>query len=142
MTAEKIVLTLADAKKIAEAAEQEALQNQWPVVIAIVDDGGHLLYLQRLDNTQFGSVDVAIEKAHSAIAFRRPTKVWEDNIVQGQMRYLNLPGALPIEGGLPIVLNNQYVGAVGVSGVRSFQDAQIAQAGITALLQSNATVSV
>jgi len=142
MTAEKITLTLADAKRIAEAAEQEALQNQWPVVISIVDDGGHLLYLQRLDNTQFGSVDVAIEKAHSAISFRRPTKVWEDNIVQGQIRYLNLPGALPIEGGLPIVVNNQYIGAIGVSGVRSFQDAQIAQAGVAALLQGKAPVSV
>lgn len=142
MTAEKITLTLADAKRIAEAAEREALQNQWPVVISIVDDGGHLLYLQRLDDTQYGSVDVAIEKAHSAIAFRRPTKVWEDNIVQGQIRYLNLPGALPIEGGLPIVVNNQYIGAIGVSGVRSFQDAQIAQAGVAALLQSKATISV
>jgi uncharacterized protein GlcG (DUF336 family) len=141
MTAERITLTLADAKKIAEAAEQEALRNQWSVVIAIVDDGGHLLYLQRIDNTQFGSVNVAIEKAHSAIAFCRPTKVWEDNIIQGQIRYLNLPGALPIEGGLPIIINNQYVGAIGVSGVRSFQDAQIAQAGITALLQSSAVIS-
>lgn len=103
------------------------------MVIAIVDDGGHLLYLQRLDNTQFGSIDVAIEKARAAIAFRRPTKIWEENIAQGQMRYLNLPGTLPIEGGLPIVVNDQFVGAIGVSGVRSFQDAQIAQAGINVL---------
>lgn len=135
MTTEKIMLTLADAKKIAQAAEQEALANQWPVVIAILDDGGHLLYLQRLDNTQFGSIQVAIEKARAAIAFRRPTKVLEDNINQGHLRYLNLPGALPIEGGLPIVINGQFVGAIGVSGVRSNQDAQIAQAGITAFLQ-------
>jgi len=129
------MLTLADAKKIAQAAEQEALANQWPVVIAILDDGGHLLYLQRLDNTQFGSIQVAIEKARAAIAFRRPTKVLEDNINQGHLRYLNLPGALPIEGGLPIVINGQFVGAIGVSGVRSNQDAQIAQAGITAFIQ-------
>lgn len=135
MTTEKIMLTLADAKKIAQAAEQEALVNQWPVVIAILDDGGHLLYLQRLDNSQFGSIQVAIEKARAAIAFRRPTKVLEDNINQGHLRYLNLPGALPIEGGLPIVINGQFVGAIGVSGVRSNQDAQIAQAGITAFIQ-------
>lgn len=135
MTTEKIMLTLADAKKIAQAAEQEALANQWPVVIAILDDGGHLLYLQRLDNTQFGSIQVAIEKARAAIAFRRPTKVLEDNINQGHLRYLNLPGALPIEGGLAIVINGQFVGAIGVSGVRSNQDAQIAQAGITAFIQ-------
>ena len=134
MTIKKIILTLEDAKKIAVGAEAEAKRNEWPVVIAIVDDGGHLLYLQRLDQTQFGSIDVAIEKACSAIAFRRPTKIWEENIAQGQLRYLNLPGTLPIEGGLPIVVNDQFVGAIGVSGVRSFQDAQIAQAGIDALI--------
>lgn len=134
MTVNKIILTLDDAKKIAAGAEAEAMRNEWQVVIAIVDDGGHLLYLQRLDNTQFGSVNVAIEKARAAIAFRRPTKIWEENIAQGQLRYLNLPGTLPIEGGLPIVVNDQFVGAIGVSGVRSFQDAQIAQAGIDALL--------
>lgn len=133
MTVNKIILTLDDAKKIAVGAETEAMRNEWQVVIAIVDDGGHLLYLQRLDNTQFGSIHVAIEKAHAAIAFRRPTKIWEENIAQGQLRYLNLPGTLPIEGGLPIVVNDQFVGAIGVSGVRSFQDAQIAQAGIDAL---------
>ncbi|GKS68455.1 uncharacterized conserved protein GlcG, DUF336 family [Nitrosomonas sp. PY1] len=136
MTTEKIMLTLADAKKIAQAAEQTALANQWPVVIAILDDGGHLLYLQRLDDTQFGSIQIAIEKARAAIALRRPTKVLEDNINQGHLRYLNLPGALPIEGGLPIVINGQFVGAIGVSGVRSNQDAQIAQAGINAFIQN------
>ncbi|MER2514082.1 MAG: heme-binding protein [Nitrosomonas ureae] len=134
MTADKVILTLDDAKKMATGAESEAIRNKWPVVIAIVDDGGHLLYLQRLDHTQYGSIGVAIEKARAAIAFRRPTKVWEDNIAEGQLRYLNLPGTLPIEGGLPIIVNNQFVGAIGVSGVRSFQDAQIAQAGIDALL--------
>ncbi|MBA3754780.1 MAG: heme-binding protein [Nitrosomonas sp.] len=134
MTVNKIMLTLDDAKKIAVGAEAEAKRNEWPVVIVIVDDGGHLLHLQRLDNTQYGSINVAIEKARAAIAFRRPTKIWEENIVQGQLRYLNLPGTLPIEGGLPIVINGQFVGAVGVSGVRSFQDAQIAQAGIDTLL--------
>lgn len=134
MTVNKIMLTLDDAKKVAAGAEAEAKRNEWLVVIVIVDEGGHLLYLQRLDNTQFGSINVAIEKARAAIAFRRPTRIWEENIAQGQLRYLNLPGTLPIEGGLPIVINGQFVGAVGVSGVRSFQDAQIAQAGIDALL--------
>ncbi|MEK6596629.1 MAG: heme-binding protein [Pseudomonadota bacterium] len=132
MTINKIILTLDDAKKIAVGAEAEAYRNGWPVVIVIVDDGGHLLYLQRLDNAQFGSINVAIEKARAAIAFRRPTKIWEENIAEGRMRYLNLPGTLPIEGGLPITVSNQFVGAIGVSGVRSFQDAQIAQAGIDA----------
>jgi len=128
------MLTLDDARKIAAGAEAEAMRNEWPVVIAIVDDGGHLLYLQRLDNTQYGSIQVAIEKARAAIAFRRPTKIWEENIAAGHMRYLNLPGTLPIEGGLPITVSNQFAGAIGVSGVRSFQDAQIAQAGIDAWL--------
>ncbi len=132
MTTNKIILTLDDAKKIAAGAEAEAKRNEWPVVIVIVDDGGQLLYLQRLDNTQFGSINVAIEKARAAIAFRRPTKIWEENIAEGRLRYLNLPGTLPIEGGLPITVNNQFVGAIGVSGVRSFEDAQIAQAGMGA----------
>lgn len=134
MTVNKLQLTLEDAKTIAAAAEAEARRHQWSVVIAIVDEGGHLLLLQRLDHAQYGSIAVATEKARAAIAFRRPTKVWEDHIAEGHTRYLKLPGALPIEGGLPIVLNQQYIGAIGVSGVRSFQDAQIAQAGIDAFL--------
>lgn len=133
MANSKLFLTLEDAKKIAAAAEAEARRNNWPVVISIVDEGGHLLYLMRLDNTQYGSIEVAIQKARSAIAFRRPTKVLEEQVNQGHVRYLNLPGAISIEGGLPIVLSNQFVGAIGVSGVRSHQDAQIAQAGINAL---------
>ena len=130
----KITLLLDDAKRIAAAAEAEAKRNDWPVVIAIVDDGGHLLLLMRRDNTQFGSVEVAVQKARTAIAFRRPTKVWEDHVAEGRMRYLGLPGTLPIEGGLPITLNGRFIGAVGVSGVRSNQDAQVAQAGLDALL--------
>lgn len=131
----KFTLTLDDAKKISAAAETEARRNDWPVVIAIVDDGAHLLHLLRLDNTQFGSIEVAMQKARAAIAFRRPTKVWEEHISDGRMRYLGLPGTLPIEGGLPITVNGQFIGAVGVSGVRSNQDAQIAQAGLDALLK-------
>ena len=133
----KITLTLDDAKKITAAAEAEARHNDWPVVIAIVDDGAHLLHLLRLDGTQFGSIEVAIQKARAAIAFRRPTKIWEEHITEGRMRYLALPGALPIEGGLPITVDGQFIGAIGVSGVRSNQDAQIAQAGIDALLKSS-----
>lgn len=129
----KISLTLDDAKIISAASEAEARRNNWPVVIAIVDDGGHLVHLLRLDNTQFGSVEVAIQKARAAIAFRRPTKVWEEHVADGRVRYLGLPGTLPIEGGLPIVVKGQFVGAVGVSGVRSNEDAQIAQAGLTAV---------
>jgi len=132
----KTTLTLDDAKTIAEASEAEAGRNDWPVVIAIVDDGGHLIHLLRLDNTQFGSIEVAIRKARAAIAFRRPTKVWEDQVTEGRMRYLGLPGAVPIEGGLPVYANGQFIGAVGVSGVRSHQDAQIAQAGLEAWLNA------
>ena len=132
----KIALTLDDAKKITAAAEAEARHNDWAVVIAIVDDGAHLLHLLRLDDTQFGSIEVAIQKARAAIAFRRPTKVWEEHVAKGRMRYLALPGTLPIEGGLPIIVDGQFIGAIGVSGVRSNQDAQIAQAGIDALLKS------
>ena len=126
-------LTLEDAKIIAAASEAEAKRNSWPVVIVIMDDGGHLLHLLRLDDTQFGSVDVAIQKAQAAIAFRRPTKVWEEHIAEGRIRYLGLPGTLPIEGGLPIVAKGEFIGAIGVSGVRSYEDAQVAQAGLDAL---------
>lgn len=133
MAKSKLFLTLDDAKEIVNAAEAEAKRNNWPVVIAIVDEGGHLLHLLRLDNTQYGSIEVAIQKARSAIAFRRPTKILEEQVSQGHVRYLSLPGAIPIEGGLPILLGNQFVGAIGVSGVRSHQDAQIAQAGIDIL---------
>jgi uncharacterized protein GlcG (DUF336 family) len=133
----KIGLTLDDAKIISAASEAEARRNNWPVVIAIVDDGGHLVHLLRLDNTQFGSIEVAIQKARAAIAFRRPTKVWEEHVADGRVRYLGLPGTLPIEGGLPIVVKGQFIGAVGVSGVRSNEDAQIAQAGLAAVPPSD-----
>ena len=123
-------LTLSKAKKIAEAARREADANRWPVVVAIVDDGGHILYLERADGTQFGSVEIAIAKAKSAIAFRRPTKEWEKRITDGRLGVLALPGMIPVEGGLPIVLDGEMVGAIGVSGVTSIQDGQIAAAGI------------
>ncbi len=129
----KPVLTLDDAKKIAAAAETEALRNSWRVVIAIVDDGGHLLYLQRNHGTQFGSVEIAIQKARAAVAFQRPTKVTEDAVMGGRLIHLALPGALPAEGGVPIMHENQIIGGIGVSGVRSSEDGQIAQAGVAAL---------
>ena len=129
-------ITLEQAKKITAGAEAEAKKNNWPVVIAIVDSGGNLVMLTRLDNAQWGSTEVAREKAHSAVAFRRPTKVFQDLIAQGgaNLRLLNLSGASMLEGGIPIVVDGKIVGGVGVSGVTSQQDAQIGQAGIDALM--------
>jgi len=131
----KPVLTLADAKRIASAAEAEALRNEWHVVIAVVDDGGHLLYLQRSHDTQFGSVETAIKKAHAAVAFQRPTKASEDAVLSGRLIHLALPGVIPAEGGVPLLRDGQIVGGLGISGVRSFQDGLIAQAGADALVQ-------
>lgn len=125
-------LSLIEARKIAEAARQEAESNAWPVVIAIVDDGGHLIFLERVDGTQFGSVDIAIAKAKCAIALRRPTREWEKRISDGRLGVLSLPGVIPVEGGLPILFDGEMVGAIGVSGVTSIQDGQIAAAGIRA----------
>jgi glc operon protein GlcG len=129
----KPILTLQDAKRIAAAAEAEALANSWPVVIAIVDDGGHLLYLQRSHDTQFGSVETAIMKAHAAAAFQRPTRISEEAVLGGRLIHLALPGVIPAEGGVPLLRNGQVIGAIGISGVRSFQDGQIAQAGANVL---------
>jgi len=128
----KPILTLEDAKLIAAAAEVEAHTNNWSVAIAVVDDGGHLLYLQRSHDTQFGSVETAIMKANAAVAFKRPTKTSEDAVLSGRLIHLALPGVIPAEGGIPILCDGTVVGAVGVSGVRSFQDGQIAQAGVAA----------
>lgn len=130
--ATKKTLTLAAAKEIAAAAEAEALKNKWNVVIAILDDGGHLLYLQRMDETQIGSVEVAQEKARSAVKFKRPTKAFEDALAGGRMAIMTLPGALPVEGGVPLMLDGRLIGAIGVSGVTSQQDGQIAAAGASA----------
>ena len=129
----KPILTLDDARRVAAAAEAEALRNEWKVVIALVDDGGHLLYLQRSHDTQFGSVETAIQKAHAAVAFQRPTKASEDAVLSGRLIHLALPGVIPAEGGVPLLRDGQVIGGLGISGVRSFQDGQIAQAGINAL---------
>jgi uncharacterized protein GlcG (DUF336 family) len=131
--ASKPVLTLEDAKRVALAAESEAAANAWKVVVAVVDDGGHLLYLQRSHDTQFGSVETAIAKAHAAVAFQRPTKASEDAVLSGRLIHLALPGVIPAEGGIPLMRDGAVIGSIGVSGVRSFQDGQIAQAGVNAL---------
>jgi uncharacterized protein GlcG (DUF336 family) len=130
----KAFLELADVKLIAAAAEAEALKNQWAVTIAIVDDGGHLLWLQRLDGAPAVSAHIAPAKAHTSALGRRESKVYEDVINQGRMSFLSAPtieGLL--EGGVPIIKDGQFIGAVGVSGVKSTEDAQIARAGIAAL---------
>lgn len=129
---DKKALTLDAAKKIAAAAEAEAKKNNWNVVIAIVDDGGHLLYLQRMDGTQTGSIEVAIKKAQTAMSFKRPTKVFEDAIAGGRNALIALHGALPIEGGVPVTVGGQIIGSIGVSGVKSTEDGQIAKAGADA----------
>ncbi len=130
---EKKALSLAAAKSIAAAAEAEALKNKWNVVIVVVDEGGQMIYLQRMDGTQYGSVDVAIKKARTSSAFKRPTKVFEDAIAGGRNAIIALEGALPLEGGLPLTYQGQIVGAIGVSGVTSQQDGQIAKAGVESL---------
>jgi glc operon protein GlcG len=129
----KPVLTLENAKRIAAAAAAEAKSNDWSVVIAVVDDGGHLLYLERGHDIQFGSVETAIRKAHAAVAFQRPTKTSEDAVLSGRLIHLALPGVIPAEGGVPLQIGGVVVGGLGISGVRSFQDGQIAAAGAAAL---------
>jgi glc operon protein GlcG len=123
-------VTLDMAKKVTAAAEAEAKKNNWPMVIAIVDTHGLLVMLQRLDNTQTASVNVAIEKARTAAMFKRPSKAFEDAIAGGRVALLGLPGATPIEGGLPLMLDGKIIGAIGVSGMNSPQDGQVAKAGV------------
>jgi glc operon protein GlcG len=131
--ATRVGLTLEVAKQISAAAEAEAAKNKWPVAIAIVDEGGHLIHLAKIDNTQYGSVDVAIQKAQTSAAFKRPTKVFEDAIVGGRNALIGLKGALPLEGGVPIMHDGKVIGAIGVSGVKSTEDGQVAKAGADAL---------
>lgn len=130
----KAVLELSDLKAIAAAAEAEALRNQWAVTIAIVDDGGHLLWLQRLDGAAPISAHIAPAKAHTSAMGRRESKLYEDMINGGRYSFLSAPEVRGLlEGGVPIVKDGQVIGAVGVSGVKSIEDAQIAKAGIAAL---------
>lgn len=133
----KKYLTLADVKIIASACESEAQRQNLAVTIAIVDDGGHLMWMQRLDGAPLTSMQIATGKAHTSALGRRPTKVYADRISGGETVVLSMPGGLTfLEGGEPIVVDGECVGAVGVSGVKSTEDAQIARAGISALLES------
>ncbi|MGC8792395.1 MAG: GlcG/HbpS family heme-binding protein [Bryobacteraceae bacterium] len=131
--AQRKALTLEAARKIAAAAEAEARRNNWRVVITVVDEGGYPVYLARMDGVQLASIEIALRKARSAALFRRPTKAFEDQLAGGRQAVLALPGALPFEGGLPIVVDGEVIGAIGVSGVASQQDGQIAKAGVDAL---------
>src|SRR6266566_2435723 len=125
----KQVLTLEAAKKIAAAAEAEAKKRGATVVIAVVDDGGYLLVLERLDDTQVASVDVGIAKARTAAIFRRPSKVFEDQVREGRVAALALPGAVALQGGVPIIVEGKVVGAIGVSGNSPQEDEDIAKVG-------------
>lgn len=122
------------AKKVMAAAEAEAVKNNWPMAIAVLDSTGHIVMLHRLDNTQYGSLRAAEDKAHTALDFRRPSKVFEDLVAQGGigLRTLGLRGATPLEGGLPIIVDGKIVGAIGVSGATGVQDGQVAKAGADA----------
>lgn len=123
-------LTLDAAKAIAAAAHAEAKKNNWTMVIAVVDDGGHLIYLEKMDGTQMGSIQIAQEKAAGAVRFKRATKVMEDTVAGGRNAVLALPGVVPIEGGIPIMIEGQLIGAVGASGGTSPQDGVVAAAGV------------
>jgi glc operon protein GlcG len=129
----KPVLTLDDVKKIAAAAEAEAVKNNWAVTISIVDDGGHLLWLQRLDGAAPVSAWIGPQKAITAAIGRRESAVYEKMVNEGRVSFLSVAPVTPLEGGVPIIVDGHYVGAVGVSGVKSTEDVQIAKAGIAAL---------
>ncbi|HEY4776034.1 MAG TPA: heme-binding protein [Candidatus Acidoferrales bacterium] len=128
-------ISLENAKKVATAAIAEARKNNWTMALAVVDPSGTLVYYEKLDNTQIGSAQVAINKARSAALFKRPTKSFEDQLAKGGdgLRTLGLEGAVPVEGGVPIVIEGKIVGAIGMSGGTSAQDAQCAQVGADAL---------
>lgn len=127
-------ISLSVAKSVVASAVNVADANGWLMAIAIVDTGGHLVYFEKLDGTQTGSVDVAIDKARSAALFRRPTKVFEDGVAQGGqgVRLLNLRGAVPLEGGVPIIVDGELIGGIGVSGGSGEQDGVVARAGAQA----------
>jgi uncharacterized protein GlcG (DUF336 family) len=129
-------ITLACAQRVALAAQQEAQRNGWPMVIAIVDSGGHLVLQHRLDQAQLGSIEVARQKAETAVRFRRPTKRFEDALTQGglHLRLLGMTNLTPLDGGLPLVVEGAVIGAIGVSGMQSQEDAQVAEAGVAALI--------
>src|SRR5580704_7344946 len=124
-------ISLDTAKKVAAPAIAEAAKNNWNTAVAIVDPAGNLVYYEKMDNTQLGSANIAIDKARSAALFKRPTKAFQDALAAGGdgLRILRLQGAVPVEGGFPLVMDGKIVGAIGVSGAASAQDAQCAKAG-------------
>jgi glc operon protein GlcG len=126
------VITLEEAQKISDAAQEKAKAENWNVVIAILDAGGHLIALRRMDGTQVGSVEVAQKKAETALKFKRPTKVFEDAVKGGNVHIMSLPNVVAVEGGLPIEHDGMVIGSIGVSGVTSAQDGIIAEAGLKA----------
>jgi uncharacterized protein GlcG (DUF336 family) len=128
-------ITLENAKLAAGPALAEARKNSWTMAVAIVDTAGNLVYFEKMDGTQTGSVKVAIEKARSAALFKRPTKVFQDALAAGGegLRILRLEGAVPVDGGFPLLMDAKIVGAIGVSGATSQQDGQCAKAGADAL---------
>lgn len=128
-------ITLEAAKKLANAAQAFATGKQWTIVIAIVDTGGNLVLLEKMDNTQVGSIDVAMGKARTANNYKRPTKSFEDAIANGGvgLRVLSLPNVIPIEGGEPILLNGKIIGGIGVSGMQATQDEEVVKAALAVL---------
>ncbi len=122
-------VTLETAKRIGPAALAEARKNGWTMAVAVVDTAGDLVYFERMDNTQLGSIQISMEKARSAARFKRPTRVFEDMLVSGGsgLRALGLIGAIPVQGGIPLIMDGKIIGAVGVSGGTSEQDAQCAK---------------
>jgi glc operon protein GlcG len=131
-------ISLDQAKAVMEAAEIEAAREGWPMVIAIVDSGANLVMLHRMHQAQLASIEIARLKAETAVGFRRPSKVFEDGIAGGGLglRLLGLPNVLPLEGGLPLMLDGKIIGAIGVSGMHSTQDAQVARAGLVVLVSA------
>ncbi len=127
------MLTLEDARRMTLAAQRAAAENKWNVVIAIVDDGGHLISLERMDGTQKGSVRVAEQKARTAILYKRPSKAFEDMVLQGRPVMMTMPDVICLEGGVPLIRDGVFVGAIGVSGVKSSEDGIVAAAGVAAL---------
>jgi glc operon protein GlcG len=128
-------INLENAKKVAAPAMAEARKNNWTMAVAVVDTDGTLIYFEKMDNTQNASANIAIEKARSAAVLKRPTKALQDALAAGGdgLRILGLPGALPVEGGIPLIVDGKIIGAIGVSGGMSSQDAQCAQAGANIL---------
>jgi glc operon protein GlcG len=126
-------ITLEDARKAMAAAESEARKNGWNVAIAILDAGANLILFEKMDDTQLGSVNIAIGKAKTAVNFKRPTKAIEDIVAGGRQAFLAIEGITPLQGGLPVMADGKLIGAVGVSGVMSSQDEQVAQAAVNVL---------